>query len=179
MPRFIAVLRAVNVGGTGKLPMKDLKSACEQAGLLRVSTYIASGNLVFDHEGSAGQAQGIVAALLRDKFGLTKNHTIIRTPEALAAAIAANPFEDAAADHPNRLLLHFLDAVPPAGAAETLAGWSGPERIHLAGDHLYVDFTAGVADSKLTPVTLERMLKVPGTARNWNTTRKLLEMAQA
>jgi uncharacterized protein (DUF1697 family) len=179
MPRFIAVLRAINVGGTGKLPMKDLKSACEEAGLLKVATYIASGNLVFDHDGSADTAKAIVAQILRDKFGLTKNHTIIRTPKMLADAIAANPFPDSAADHANRLLLHFLEATPPAEAAEALAAWTGPEKHHLAGDHLYVDYIAGIADSKLTTAVLDRSLRVAGTARNWNTVRKLLEMAQA
>ena len=50
MAVFIALLRAVNVGGTGKLSMKELKAACEAAGLQNVSTYIASGNLVFESD---------------------------------------------------------------------------------------------------------------------------------
>ncbi len=77
------------------------------------------------------------------------------------------------------MLRQFLDGVPPAGIAETLAAWTGPERIHLSGDHLYVDFVEGIPDSKLTPARMEKMLKVAGTARNWNTARKLLEMAQS
>ena len=179
MAVFVAVLRAVNVGGTGKLPMKELKTACEEAGLRKVATYIASGNLVFEHDGAADRARDIVAAILRDRFGLTRNHTIIRAPGALAAAIDGNPFAEAAAGRPSRLMLHFLEAVPPEGAAEALAAWTGPERLHLAGDHLYADFVAGAAESKLTPAFLERTLKVAGTARNWNTARKLLEMARA
>ncbi|SRR5579859_140509 len=179
MSVFIAVLRAVNVGGTGKLPMKELKTACEAAGLRNVSTYIASGNLVFDHDGGADQVQAVIASILRDRFGLTKNHAIIRTPDALARALAANPFADAAADRPSSLMLQFLEATPPEGAAETLGRWTGPERLHLSGDHLYVDYVAGAGTSKLTPAYLERALKVAGTARNWNTARKLLEMARA
>jgi len=179
MSVFIAVLRAVNVGGTGKLPMKELKAACEAAGLRQVSTYIASGNLVFAHDGAADQAQAIIAAILRDQFGLTKNHTIIRTPDALARALEANPFPDAAAERPAGLMLQFLEATPPDGAAEALAKWTGPERLHLSGDHLYVDYVAGAGTSKLTPAFLERALKVAGTARNWNTSRKLLEMANS
>ena len=72
------------------------------------------------------------------------------------------------------------EATPPdaEASAEILAKWAGPERIHLAGDHLYVDFVTGAGTSKLTPTYLERALKVAGTARNWNTSRKLLEMAQ-
>jgi uncharacterized protein (DUF1697 family) len=175
---FIAVLRAVNVGGASKLPMKELKAACEAAGLAKVATYIASGNLVFEHEGSADEAKAIIAGVLHDGFGLARNHTIIRTPAALAGALEANPFPDAALARPHHYLLHFLEAVPPAGVSEALAAWTGPERLHLAGDHLYVDFAVGVAASKLTPAKLERLLQVAGTARNWNTSRKLLEMAQ-
>ena len=178
MSVFIAILRAVNVNGTGKVPMKELKAACEAAGLRDVATYIASGNLVFEQDGTAEQARSIIADILREQFGLTRNHTIIRTPEALARAIADNPFPDAATDRPASLMLHFLEAVPPAGASDALAQWTGPERAHLSGDHLYVDYAEGVGRSKLLPSVLERLLKVAGTARNWNTSQKLLEMTR-
>ena len=178
MSVFVAVLRAINVNGTGKVPMKELKTACEAAGLRDVATYIASGNLVFEHDGTAEEVQAIIAGILRDSFGLTKNHTLIRAPEALARALADNPFPDAASDRPASLMLQFLEAVPPDGAAEALARWAGPERAHLSGDHLYVDYVEGVGRSKLLPAVLERLLKVAGTARNWNTSRKLLEMTR-
>lgn len=178
MSVFIAVLRAVNVSGTGKVPMKELQAACEAAGLRDVATYIASGNVVFEHDGTAEEVRAIIAGILRDKFGLTKNHTLIRTPEALARALADNPFPNAASDRPASLMLQFLESVPPAGAAEALAHWAGPERIHLSGDHLYVDYVEGMGRSKLLPAVIERMLKVPGTARNWNTSRKLLDMTK-
>ena len=54
MPVFIALLRAVNVGGTGKLPMGDLKRLCEKAGFRNVRTYIASGNVVAERDGRGG-----------------------------------------------------------------------------------------------------------------------------
>jgi uncharacterized protein (DUF1697 family) len=178
MSVFIAVLRAVNVNGTGRVPMKELKAACEAAGLRNVVTHIASGNLVFEHDGTAEEAQARIAGILRDQFGLTRNHTIIRTPDSLAQALADNPFPDAASDRPASLMLQFLEAVPPAGAAQALAQWAGPERAQLSGDHLYVDYAEGVGRSKLLPAVLERMLEVAGTARNWNTAQKLLEMTK-
>ncbi|TWT11422.1 DUF1697 domain-containing protein [Reyranella sp. CPCC 100927] len=179
MAVFIALLRAINVTGTGTLPMKDLKAACEAAGLKQVSTYIASGNVVFSSGKSAAAVKDVIAGILRDRFGLTKNHTMIRTPSDLAKVIARNPFADAAADHPNWVLVNFLEARPPAGAASALAGYSGPERLHLDGTHLYIDYTQGVGRSKVTPAFLEKALSVPSTGRNWNTTLKLLEMARA
>jgi uncharacterized protein (DUF1697 family) len=179
MAVFIALLRAVNVGGTGKLPMKDFKTACENAGLSQVSTYIASGNVVFSTDKSAAAAKSLIAGLLRDRFGLTKNHTLIRTPPNLAKLIDANPFAAAAAQRPNMLVVSFLDGLPPPGAAAALAAYDGPERLRLDGDHLYIDYAEGIARSKLTAAFLDKALKVPGTGRNWNTTNKLLEMAQA
>jgi uncharacterized protein (DUF1697 family) len=175
---YVALLRAINVGGTGKLPMKEFKTACEAAGLIQVSTYIASGNVVFASERSAGAVKALIAGLLRDRFGLTKNHALIRTPQQLAKVIARNPFADTAGARPNLLLVNFLDGLPKSGAAKVLAAYDGPERLHLSGDHLYIDYAEGVAKSKLTAAFLEKALQVPTTARNWNTTNKLLDMAR-
>ncbi len=178
MAVFVALLRAVNVGGTGKLPMQDLKAACEKAGLERVSTYIASGNLVLETDKPAPAVKALITQLLRDRFGLTKNHTLIRTPRSLASVIAGNPFAAAATQRPNRLMVNFLDGPPPAGFADALAAYRGPERLRLAGEHLYIDYAQGMARSKLRQF-LDRALKVPTTARNWNTINRLLEMARA
>jgi uncharacterized protein (DUF1697 family) len=179
MAVFIALLRAINVGGTSKLPMKDLKAACEKAGLNQVSTYIASGNVVFDSDKSAAAVKTLIADLLRHRFGLTKNHTLIRTPGNLAKVIAGNPFAAAATERPNQLMVNFLDGLPRPGVADALAAYDGPERLQLDGDHLYIDYVEGIARSKLTPAFLDKALKVPVTGRNWNTTNKLLEMARA
>jgi uncharacterized protein (DUF1697 family) len=179
MAVFVALLRAVNVGGTGKLPMQDLRAACEGAGFRRVSTYIASGNVVLETDKSATAVKRLIRELLRDQFGLTKNHVLVRTPGQLARVIARNPFVAAAAERPNLLMVNFLDGLPPPAAAGALAAYDGPERLHLAGDHLYVDYAEGVARSKLTPAFLDKALRVPATSRNWNTTNKLLDMARA
>jgi len=178
MSIYLALLRAINVGGTGKLPMKEFKAACEAAGLTHVSTYIASGNVVFVSKRSKLAVKALIASLLRDRFGLTKNHTLIRKPHDLEKVIACNPFRDAAAMRPNLLMVNFLDGLPQAGAAEALAAYDGPERLQLNGDHLYIDYAEGIARSKLTAAFLDKALKVPTTARNWNTTNKLLDMAR-
>jgi uncharacterized protein (DUF1697 family) len=178
MAVFIALLRAVNVGGTGRLPMKELKAACEAAGLSKVSTYIASGNLVFDSDRSAAAVKTLISGLLHRQFGLTKNHTLIRRPADLARVLAGNPFADAAVKRPHLLMITFLDGRPHPGAAAALSGFAGPERLRLDGEHLYVDYAQGVAGSRL-PAFLDKTLRVAATARNWNTCNKLLEMARA
>jgi uncharacterized protein (DUF1697 family) len=62
VPVFIALLRAVNVGGTGKLPMGELKRLCEKAGFRKARTYIASGNVVAEGDGSGTQAKAALEA---------------------------------------------------------------------------------------------------------------------
>jgi uncharacterized protein (DUF1697 family) len=75
-------------------------------------------------------------------------------------------------------MVNFLDGLPQAGAADALAAYDGPERLHLSGDHLYIDYVEGVGRSKLTGAFLDKALQVPATSRNWNTTSKLLDMAR-
>ncbi len=178
MAVFIALMRAVNVGGTGRLPMQELKAACTKAGLGRVSTYIASGNVVFETDKPAPAVKRLLTELLHDRFGLTRNHTLIRSPHSLAAVIAGNPFAAAATERPNRLMVNFLDGLPPAGVAEALRAYPGPEQLRLDGEHLYIDYVQGIARSKLTAF-LDKTLQVPATGRNWNTVNRLLEMARA
>ncbi|HLH95240.1 MAG TPA: DUF1697 domain-containing protein [Xanthobacteraceae bacterium] len=179
MAVFIALLRAVNVGGTGKLPMSDLKAACEEAGLRNVSTYIASGNLVFQTGKSAASLTRLIGNILRDRFALTKNQVFLRTPDRVAQVIAGNPFAAAAEKRPNHLMVSFLERAPQPGTAAALAAYRGPEQLQLDGDHLYIDYAETPAKSKLTPAFFDRTLGVSATARNWNTTNKLLAMARA
>ena len=95
-----------------------------KAGLGRVSTYIASGNVVVETDKSAAAVKRLLTDILRDRFGLTRNHALIRTPQSLAAVIAGNPFEAAAAERPNRLMVNFLDGLPPAGVADALRAYT-------------------------------------------------------
>jgi uncharacterized protein (DUF1697 family) len=122
--------------------------------------------------------KALLTQLLRDRFGLTRNHTLIRTPRSLAKVIARNPFAVAAAERPNWLMVNFLDGLPPHGTADALGAYRGPERLRLDGEHLYIDYAQGMARSKLTAF-LDKSLQVPATGRNWNTTNRLLEMARA
>lgn len=165
---LIALLRAVNVGGTGKLPMADLRALCEKAGFRDVRTYIQSGNVVFSTTMAAGKAKAALEAALAARIGKPVR-VLLRTADELDAVLAANPFPDAA---PNQLLVTFLDDAPPASS---LAGWKipGRERMALVGRELFIHFPDGMGPSKL---------KIPfadvGTGRNLNSVRALLAMAR-
>ena len=118
MPTYIALLRAVNVGCTGKLPMAELKAMGEQAGFANVRTFIASGNLLFD----SAQTEKRVAAALASQLAAYAGKPVgvlVRTGAEMAAVLAGNPF---AGEPPNRVMAIFLDGAPPAGALDHVTG---------------------------------------------------------
>jgi uncharacterized protein (DUF1697 family) len=169
MTSYIALLRAVNVGGTGKLPMTELKAMCEQAGFVEVKTYIASGNVVFQSKKSEAQVKKLLEASLAAYAGKPVG-VMVRTAAEMAAVLAANPFPEAPR---NRTVAIFLDEHPLANALEAATGQRG-EEMRLGLREIYVLYGQGMADSRL---------KIPvaknGTARNINTVATLAEMAAA
>lgn len=167
MKRYVALLRAVNVGGTGKLPMADLKAICVDAGFTRVATYIASGNVVFDATGGAASVKTALESRLLAHAG-KKIDVLIRTAAEMAAVLAENPFRKT---QPNHTHVVFLDDPPPADALKYVAGRID-EEVRLGKREIFVAYPNGMGRSKL---------KIPaaktGTARNLNTVIKLAEMA--
>jgi uncharacterized protein (DUF1697 family) len=167
MTRYIALLRAVNVGGTGKLPMVDLKSLCQEAGFVRVETYIASGNVVFDSKAAAAKVKSQLEARLLAYAGKPVG-VLVRTGPEMHAVLKANPFPDGA---PNLTFAIFLDRSPPRDALDHVTGQSD-EKLILGDREIFVSYPSGAGRSKL---------KIPaaktGTARNMNTVAKLAEMA--
>ena len=117
MKTFVALLRAVNVGGTGKLAMSELKAICEAAGFADVRTFIASGNVIFGSAKSEAQIKAALEARLKAHAGKPVG-VLVRTAAELAAVLKANPFPEAA---PNRTLAVFLDKPPPATCLAEIA----------------------------------------------------------
>lgn len=118
MTAFVALLRAVNVGGTGKLPMRELARMCDGAGFTAVRTYIASGNVMFKSRSAEAKVKALLEEALRAYAGKPVG-VMVRTGVEMAAVLANNPFPTAA---PNRTVAIFLDAVPPPDTLTTLSG---------------------------------------------------------
>ena len=169
MTTYVALLRAVNVGGTGKLPMVTLRSLCSAAGFRGVRTHIASGNVVFESPDNEAVVKARIERALSDHAGRPVG-VMVRTVPQLSVILAANPFPAAP---PNRCLVIFLDAPP---TADSLAGVRGQnaEEIALGAREIYVHYVDGIGDSKLRIPAAQA-----GTARNINTVAKLAEMATA
>lgn len=166
MASFVALLRAVNVGGTGKLAMTDLKTMCEAAGFRCIRTYIASGNVVFESNLSPKAVQKELEKRLLQYAGKPIG-VFIRTAREMAEVLAGNPFPDAPG---NRTMAIFLDAPPPSNTLDNISG-RVDEEVALGRKEIYVLYGPSIGRSKL---------KIPaaktGTARNMNTVAKLAAM---
>lgn len=167
MNAYIALLRAVNVGGTGKLPMTELKAMCEAAGFTEVQTYIASGNVVFKSAKTEAQVKTTLEKVLAAYAGKPVG-VMVRTAAEMAAVLAKNPFAQMAS---NRTAAHFLDAAPPADLMKTVANQAN-EEIGPGVREIYVYYPDGMGQSKMRIPAAKN-----GTARNMNTVAKLAEMA--
>jgi len=167
MAKYIALLRAVNVGGTGKLPMADLKSICEDLRFARVETYIASGNVVFESKAAPSKVKAELEARLLEYAGKPIG-VMVRTAAEMRTVLKANPFPDAEGKYTYAI---FLDHSPPRDALDRVVG-QGDEKMSLGDREIFVHYPSGMGRSKL---------KIPaaktGTARNMNTVAKLAEMA--
>ena len=177
---YVALLRGVNVGERNRLAMADLRAILESLGHAHVRTYIQSGNVIFstDTPGGAGAETALASAIqagIADRVGLAVD-VIVRSRDDLAEALAAVPFR--AAD-PKRLLIAFLAETPSADARRALESIeAAPETARVIGRTAYLDLPDGVGRSVLAP-QFERRLKVRATARNLDTVRTLLAMADA
>ncbi|MGE0423074.1 MAG: DUF1697 domain-containing protein [Reyranellaceae bacterium] len=167
MPSYVALLRAVNVGGTGKLPMSELKAMCVAEGFQRVVTYIASGNVVFSTERSEAQIKAALEKRLKSYAGKPVG-VFVRTAKEMADVLAANPFPDAP---PRWTYAIFLDAPAPADTLEGIKH-RRDEEVRLGKREIYVAYGEGMGRS-----TLRIPAGANGTARNINTIAKLAELA--
>lgn len=169
MNTFVALLRAVNVGGTGKLPMEDLRALCAKAGFRDVRTYIASGNVVLRSAKNEAQVKKALETALHGYAGKPVG-VLVRSAAEMREVLDANPFADSPS---NRVVAIFLGDAPPADALAQTKNRRN-ERIALGRREIYVDYADadGMRGSKLQ-IPAART----GTARNMNTVAKLAEMA--
>jgi uncharacterized protein (DUF1697 family) len=167
MTKYVALLRAVNVGGTGKLSMTELKSMCESSGFVNPRTYIASGNVVFESNLSESAVKAKLEGCMAKYAGKTVD-VLVRTGPEMAGVLAKNPFKSRAA---SRTVAIFLDERAPKDTLKTITG-QADEEVALGVREIYVHYGEGMGRSKLKIPAAAR-----GTARNMNTVAKLAEWA--
>ena len=177
MTTYVALLRGINVGGHNKIPMAALRQLLEEQGFAEPRTVLQSGNAVF--RGATKSAAVIERELEKataERLGVTCDY-IVRTAAQWKRLMATNPFQDESETNADQLLaMCFKTAVTADAAAELQASIKGPELVRLAEGELYIYYPADIGHSRLTGAVIERKLCLRGTARNWNTVRKLAAM---
>lgn len=175
MPTHISLLRGINVGGNKKIRMAELKSLYESLGFSNVTTYVQSGNVVFDADSTdAVELITRIEAAIAERFGFDVT-VLLRTADDLRRILDNNPFPDAEAKY---LHVLFLSATPAPGAAAALnVPVADGEDWLLAGQEVYLHYPNGSGRSKMTGAFFERVLGVAGSARNWNSVNALYNLA--
>jgi len=180
MPVLISMLRGVNLGPHNRIKMDALRTLHESLKFENPRTYVQSGNVVFKtkEKNTAAVAKKIQTAIQKT-FGFSPE-VIVRTTEDVRKTIAATPFADRPHLEPGKILVTFLSAEPPpdARAAALTKFKDYPEEVHFKGRELFIYFPNGAGKTKLPWSSVERLLKVTGTARNWNSVTNLLKMAE-
>lgn len=182
MTVYVSMLRGVNVGGSGLVKMEPLREAYESIGLADVRTLLQSGNVLF--RSGLTDRERLVKRIMQEierRFDL-QVEVVLRTLAEVASIVDRGPVLSPRADK-SKLLVMFLSAVPDAAAQAALRKWHKDkelkELLELRGPEIYLYYPEGVGRSKLTGAVIESKLDTAGTARNWNTLLKLVEVGRS
>lgn len=176
MPRYVAFLRAINVGGH-TVKMDALRSLFEAMKCKHVETVVASGNVIFESsvQDDMALARKIESHLLR---GLGYEvRTFIRTPAELSIIATSEPFPDPRGEATGRAVhVAFLKEPPATDASRKLKPFvTASDKFHIAGREVFWLRLGRVSDSEFSGAILEKTLQVPATLRNMTTVRKISE----
>ena len=180
MSPWIALLRAINVGGRNLVGMSDLRDLLESLKFTDVRTLLQSGNVVFRAPARAdAELETTLERATEKRLGVATQF-FVRSASEWTSIISANPLRAEAKRDPGHLLVMCLKDAPARKDVEALqAAIRGPEVVRAVGRQLYLSYPAGVGRSKLTNGLIESKLRTRGTARNWNTVLKLAALVEA
>ena len=172
---YVLLFRGINVGGNKIVKMEMLRKVLGEAGFVDVATYIQSGNVVLTSDQDEDAVIATVTKVFEATFGFSSRPTL-RPLQAWQRIVEGNPFADVL-EAGKQLHAVLLDGTPQAGALQALEALASTERIARKEGVLYLYAPDGFGASEVAKA-LDRLLKVPLTARNWNTVLKLQSMAE-
>ena len=175
MARQIALLRGINLASRNRVSMPDLRRALGEAGYEDVATLVQSGNIVLTSAKKPKTLETEISALVKDEFGVVAA-TVVRTRDELAGVIERNPIPAGPSIAKLFQVTFFSDEPDAASVKDLLAQDFGDEQIDVIGREAYAWHPGGIHKSKLAR-ELGKGMRGDGTARNWNTVTKLLELA--
>jgi len=177
MTAYVALLRAVNVGGRNSVSMPKLRESLAERGLDDVSTVLQSGNVLFTSSKSETAVTKLVREVIVDAFGI-EGAVLVRSGAEMAAVAKKNPFVKRGEERdPKTLHVAFLEKRPTKAAVAKLdPDRSPPDAFEVRGREVYLSYPNGSGRTKLGLSYLESVLGVEGTARNWRTVQRLAEL---
>lgn len=178
MASYVALLRAVNVGGSSQVRMDDLRALLVEMGYSEVQSILQSGNLIFRAAPSDDEKiEHRLETAIGKRLGLA-TEVFVRSSGELRRIVEDNPFPTEAQVDPAHLTVAFLKEAPGLKAWLALrSAIHGPERVESSGRQGYIVYPDGIGRSRLTPPLIERSLGTRATSRNWNTVTKLDALA--
>lgn len=173
MPKYVAFLRAINVGGH-TVKMDYLRGLFEAIGFTNVETFIASGNVIFDSKSKSAKAlEKKIADYLQETLGYGVS-TFIRSTSELAAVAQHKPFPDSESNSAGTLYIAFLTDVPSNEAKSKLMSFTTEtDKFHVLGRELYWLCRTKLSESVFSGALLEKTVGMQATFRNSTTVRKI------
>ncbi|HET9981895.1 MAG TPA: DUF1697 domain-containing protein [Ktedonobacterales bacterium] len=177
MTTYVALLRAINVGGARKVKMSDLRTMFAAMGYGDAQTYIQSGNVVFQAEEDEQPLRQFIERQIEASFGFPVT-VALRASDEMALLTAQSPFQPDTLAEGESLYVALLTETPsPEGAERLLASETTPDEFRLIGREVYLLYRRSMRDTKLTNTLLEKRLGVAATSRNWRTITTLAAMS--
>ena len=179
--RLVALLRAVNVGGTGKLAMADLRAFFAELGFPDAKTVVQTGNAIFESEVAPAMLEKKLETEAAKRLGL-KSDFILRSAADWRRIVKANPFAAFAETDPAFMVVAVAKVAPTKDAIAALneATQEVPEELKVVGSEIYIRYPEGQGRSKLDLAKIERRHpSIRATARNWNTVLKIAALLDA
>jgi len=179
MQTYIAILRGINVSGHKIIKMAELRDHLSSLNFCNLTTYIQSGNIVFQSEAMKNNVlEEKIHQLIKDQYGFDVP-VIVRSLQEWQQVVDQFPFNLEQVDT-KRIGFAFLKEKPLNFDPLDYEKFKAVEdKIVYNGKEIYLHIPGGFGSSKLTNNIFEKKLRVSATTRNWNTTLKLLEMAKA
>jgi uncharacterized protein (DUF1697 family) len=179
MTSFVSLLRGINVSGHNMIKMAELKDLYESLGFRNVTTYIQSGNVIFQSEkDDSGSVEATIERAIGKGFGFPVT-VIVRKPAELARVLKINPFLGSNKIDEIRLYVTFLRDKPAAAVVKALqlAAARSTDQYKILGREVYLYCPTGYGRTLLSNTFFEKQLKVKATTRNWKTVNTLYVMA--
>ena len=176
---YAALLKGINVGGQKRIKMADLVTVCEELNFINITTYLQSGNIIFEYEADDSELlEDKIKIAILEKYGFEVD-SIIRTADELEKIVSGNPLAEKPGIDVEKLHVTFLQYRPEKAILESLKMNREENEIYeIKNREIYLYCPNGYGVTKLSNQAFEKKLKTIATTRNWNSVLAILKIAE-